>query len=367
MTLGLTAFVLGSRYEWVEFIQLANAALIFVVLGLITIALPHRTETVVHLRPTRVSVGQLAEAQIELRVGSLPLMSPLFRLPLGDEQITFRLPSVTASGPAQHTVALPTSRRGVIDVGPLHHVRGDLLGLLRVERTVSPVHTLHVRPVVVAIPSLAAGIVHDLEGVASNQFAASDLSFHALREYVPGDDPRHVHWKSTAKAGAMLVRQFQLTRRSHATVLLDAQSDSYASGAEFELAVSTASSVALRAVMDDYEVTFACGDLAITSRDSQALLDLACRFERGSAGLHEVGIKVAAAVGATSLVVLVTGSRVDERIIRQGAAHFPPSADRITARADVAGEPKALRQDMMSSVVLSALSQLPALLVRAAP
>ena len=31
----------------------------------------------------------------------------------------------------------------------------------------------------------------------------SDLAFHALREYVPGDDLRHVHWRSSAKADTL--------------------------------------------------------------------------------------------------------------------------------------------------------------------
>ena len=30
----------------------------------------------------------------------------------------------------------------------------------------------------------------------------SDLAFHALREYVPGDELRHVHWRSSAKASS---------------------------------------------------------------------------------------------------------------------------------------------------------------------
>ena len=42
----------------------------------------------------------------------------------------------------------------------------------------------------------------------------------ALREYQPGDDLRHVHWKSTAKTGRLMVRQYEESRRSRMAVVL---------------------------------------------------------------------------------------------------------------------------------------------------
>ena len=79
----------------------------------------------------------------------------------------------------------------------------------------------------VALESLGAGLLRDLEGVSTDAVSQSDLAFHALREYVPGDDLRHVHWRSSAKVMAaagetqLLVRQYLDTRRSHATVVVD--------------------------------------------------------------------------------------------------------------------------------------------------
>ena len=58
----------------------------------------------------------------------------------------------------------------------------------------------------------------------------SDLAFHALREYQPGDDRRYIHWRSSAKAGRLLVRQFLDTRRSHVTVIVDPDPEQYRSG-----------------------------------------------------------------------------------------------------------------------------------------
>ena len=223
---------------------------------------------------------------------------------------------------------------------------------------------LHVRPVVTQLPSLASGIVHDLEGVASNKLAASDLSFHALREYEPGDDPRHIHWRSTARAGSLLVRQFQLTRRSHATVLLDPVPQAYASEAEFELAVSVAASVALRALLDDFEVSFGCGADLVTTREPQAMLRPSCRLRRGSGTLQEMGVRIATEAGGTSLIVVVSGGRSEPAAVRHGISHLPSTADSFIVRADVGAEPRAVRSDTHTSVVVSELGQLPSLLVR---
>ncbi|MFX4505177.1 DUF58 domain-containing protein, partial [Acinetobacter baumannii] len=80
------------------------------------------------------------------------------------------------------------------------------MGLLRREHAFDDVHDLFVHPRTVALPSTSAGLVRDLEGNATRRLVDADMSFHAIREYVPGDSRRQVHWKSTAKTGRLMVR-----------------------------------------------------------------------------------------------------------------------------------------------------------------
>jgi uncharacterized protein (DUF58 family) len=66
--------------------------------------------------------------------------------------------------------------------------------------------------------------------------------FHTLREYAPGDDLRHVHWRSTARRGHLMMRQNEARRRTPVLVMLDVRPGSH-DRASFERAVEACASV----------------------------------------------------------------------------------------------------------------------------
>ena len=107
---------------------------------------------------------------------------------------------------------------------------------------------LRVHPRTVSISALSTGFIRDLEGFPTRDLTSSDIAFHALREYVPGDDRRYIHWRSSAKTGTFMVRQFEESRRSRLMILLDLEPGAYTDDAEFELAVGAAASVGARAI-----------------------------------------------------------------------------------------------------------------------
>lgn len=61
-------------------------------------------------------------------------------------------------------------------------------------------------PVVVEMPSAAGWGISEAE---SGQTRGAGLEPRGVREYVAGDSLRHVHWRSTAKTGRLLVKEFE--------------------------------------------------------------------------------------------------------------------------------------------------------------
>ena len=183
----------------------------------------------------------------------MPMLFPRIVVPVGPRTVQLRLPFLAPFARHSEDIVLPALSRGVHAVGPVTYEKTDVVGLVSRRFELGTSRELFISPRVVELSVFAGGLTNDLDGATSQQLSMSDLAFHALREYVPGDDLRHVHWRSSAKAGELLVRQYHETRRGHVTVLLDHATSSYPRLRDFELAVSVATSIALRGLRDEFD------------------------------------------------------------------------------------------------------------------
>ena len=341
LLLGVTALVLAVRLNWQEFTQLGVVAVGLLALGLLWQVLPGIPEARLVLRPGRLVEGSgQASVTLEVHAGVAPMLYPRISLPVGHRTVALRLPFLAPYARHEETVRLPALPRGVYDVGPVRHERTDPVGLVsRVVETGAPVR-LMVAPRVTDLAVFAGGLTNDLDGATSQQLSMSDLAFHALREYVPGDDLRHVHWRSSAKAGELLVRQYHETRRGHVTVLVDPATASYPRRRDFELAVSVATSIALRAVRDDFDTYLRCGPHIGRGRTAVAMTDVACRFSHGADDHLAVAEDAAGSVGGTGLVVQVTGAARPLAELDAVARRFDRGADWLVVRADSEAAPQ---------------------------
>ncbi|MEP6630084.1 MAG: DUF58 domain-containing protein, partial [Lapillicoccus sp.] len=195
-------WVLGARYGWVELLVVAAASVVLVLACAALIVGRVNVEIVTEVDPGRVTVGDPATGRVAVRnLARTPLLPLVVELPVGVTAARFILPTLRSGAEHEELFVVPTHRRGVIAVGPARTVRGDPLGVLRRAATWSEVHELFVHPRTAHLESLGAGLLRDLEGTVTEDQSMSDLAFHALREYQPGDDRRYIHWRSSAKAG----------------------------------------------------------------------------------------------------------------------------------------------------------------------
>ena len=142
---------------------------------------------------------------------------------------------------------LPTDHRGVYEVGPLVVPRGDPIGLARRGAIGDDVGQLIVHPSTHEIVPFVARRRRDLEGAPSGEAASGGVTFANLREYVPGDDVRLVHWKTSARTDQLLVRHNIDVHRPRTCVVLDTSASLYRDDA-FEDAVRVAASIVVAAI-----------------------------------------------------------------------------------------------------------------------
>src|SRR5205807_9151754 len=61
-----------------------------------------------------------------------------------------------------------------------------------------------------------------MAGLRRTKVRGQGREFESLRDYVRGDELRHISWTATARRGRLMVRQYQVERNQSIVVLLDA-------------------------------------------------------------------------------------------------------------------------------------------------
>ncbi|WP_156411495.1 DUF58 domain-containing protein [Nocardioides sp. Soil805] len=365
LLLGLAAYAGSLLWGLVELRLVAVMCLGVLVAAVPWLLVPTRVDADLRLRPPRTSAGESTEASLTAtNRGVLPLWQPLLRLPVGDRDAWVRMPSLDRGATERAEVLVDDLTRGVLQVGPATAIRADPLGLLHRPVRWGRARELFVRPTMVVVPSLGSGHVRDLEGTPSDRISMSDLAFHALREYVPGDDLRHVHWRSSARAGELLVRQYHDTRRNHATVVVDADPAAYPTGEGFELAASVAASLLMCAAREEYEVSLACGSIQLAALPAPTVLDGTCRIdpEPGTGTPSEQVVAALALAPETSVLLLVTGAGTDLEALGRATTTLPAETRVVVLRA-APGEPAGVvHQHGHDVVTVGRLAELPGLM-----
>jgi uncharacterized protein (DUF58 family) len=337
----IAALIVGRAADWAEAALAGTAGLTVLALcGLFTIG---RTNVRVDIRidRRRLHAGEATHAHVRLtNLARRPLLPLALRIPVGSTSQLFAVPMLTGGGERTRTFEVAAARRGVIPIGPITTVRADPFGLLARTVTWTTVEEVFVHPEILDIPPIGAGLRHDLEGRTGTQLSSSDLAFHTLRDYVPGDDRRFIHWRSSAKVassavgGRLLVRQFLETRRTHVLVIIDGDPAAYPRPEDFEVAISAGASLAIQAVRDRLEATVLASGHVTANGTRQHILDACARAVPSTTPLATLVARAVQVAPHATAAFIVTGAKVTFPEVRRAAGRVPAVIETTILQVD---------------------------------
>lgn len=247
----------GMRWGSALAAMILLAVLAVVGYELVTLA-PARRFSISREAPTTTGLGDTATIAYTIvsewprsaRVRIYESVPPALRTG-GDSHV-----EITATrGATVATASIAPQTRGRHPLGPITARVAGRLGL--VERS----WRIHLDDTVSVAPSLASAQrfrlralqarTHDA-GVRVLRHRGESLSFAALRPYAPGDDPRRIDWKATARQRAPIVREYSLEQGQTVLIAVDAgrlMTQREGGLARFEYALSAA--IVLAAVAAD--------------------------------------------------------------------------------------------------------------------
>lgn len=313
LVVGLSLVLLGWRWNYEELVVAGFGAGGILLTAVWASQRPLRADVTRQVVAVRVPRGDPVQLRYRIRNGSR-FRSGRATIIDRCDSVETRVPveQVDADSERQVTGAIPTRRRGVFEVGPFTIERIDPFWL-----TVGSRRDTHRTPVIVhpkvydlVGPQGAVRVVEN-ESVLRRATADPMSGFVSMREYVAGDDPRLIHWPTTARTGTLMVREHVEVRRPEFTVVLDT-ADSVGTPEDFEEAVDVAATLAVHAIRTGLDVVLRTTHRLHTGRPQPlvtdaAVLDLLTPVPQGAGSdLLPVATLFTGGFDHTS-VVMVTG------------------------------------------------------------
>jgi uncharacterized protein (DUF58 family) len=159
----------------------------------------------------------------------------------------------------QYTYRVPCHLRGWHRFGPATAVASDPLGLVARREEIGGQARFLVYPRVVPITDLIVPPRQPYGDLKPEQSVIEDpMRMAGVREYVPGDSPKRIHWRATARTGVMQTRVYEPSASPVAAVFLDTITFSYLwegqNSALLELAVTAAASLSNQLLQGRHQV-----------------------------------------------------------------------------------------------------------------
>jgi uncharacterized protein (DUF58 family) len=177
--------------------------------------------------------------------------------------------------------------------------------------------TVYIHPGFHPLPSSRSGSRHDEDGSALVP-QAGGIAFYGLRDYVPGDDRRLIHWPSSARAGKLVVRHNSVPDAPGYRLVLDTTATGY-SDASFEDAIRVAASLCVAAARSNTRLRLVTTGqtLTVASDDTGTQVMEMLDFLAGVSPTTEPVPWLSVLAGGsedTTRIVVITGAATDPEL-----------------------------------------------------
>jgi len=242
-----------------------------------------------------------------------------------------------AQTPLQVKTSFTPTRRGTIIFADSYLAKPDLLGLFRRLIVLKAPQSCLVLPKQYPIKPLAlpGKRKYQAGGMAQANSVGNTREFMSLRDYQRGDPLNSIHWKSFAKHGKPIVREYQDEYFVRRVLLLDTFADG-AAVEQFEAAVSVAASIAAserqhEALLDLMFVglqtcCFTAGRSVDQLAHLQEILAAVQTAEQGSFAQLQQAVLARAGLCSSLVCVLMHWDQARQDFIRQLTARGLPVA-----------------------------------------
>ena len=217
--------------------------------------------------PERILAGQPMSVQIEIdnqkRFFSSRLIAVHDRISNAHETLDpgILFVCVPPGERRRGTYTTHLMRRGVYEFGPIYIASRFPLGLGERGRSANVSHKVIVHPRIGTLNSQWRNQLRQGTELVEGQRGRSGIfedEFHRIREFRAGDNPRAIHWRTSARKNELMVREFEQNRDQNICVMLDLSSDKTMSADVIELAISFVGTVCCEHIRDTRDSRIGC-------------------------------------------------------------------------------------------------------------
>lgn len=183
--------------------------------------------TAVRALPEVLSLGEVHQIKVTLENKSaLKLNTTIseklpYQLGVKDSKLKFKLPS---NSEHTYSYSIRPSVRGIHSFGEIYLFLNFWFPVVERRYIIDRTEELAVFPSIIQMKKFelyASKRLSDGEGLKKTRRLGHGSEFEQIKQYVPGDDPRIINWKASARAGVVMTNHFQEEKSQPVYQILD--------------------------------------------------------------------------------------------------------------------------------------------------